>query len=185
MISFNKSAKFGAMFFIFLSFLLISTGVIMKTYSSYHSRVVSNSELKVAPWTFKLNGASSSSVNIDLESTIDNTSSYSDSAVVPGSSGIIVLNIDCTDTAVALDYYISVDKTKTNLPSNLKLFVDSSYTTEFESFSGFIDLDDEKIKELKIYWKWFYTEVDETETWSNKSLSLAFNSSAVQRIDGD
>lgn len=185
MIKLNEKKDFYIILMFLISFILITSGITYGTYSKYYSQTRIDNNLQVAKWVFNLNGESNTTIDINLVDTVDTTNKYSSSAVIPGSSGVIELNIDATGVEVALDYSITINQTNTNLPNNLKLYTDESYTTEFDSFKGFIGLSDSKVKVHKIYWKWYYTTDDETETWSNKSIKLSFDASAVQRIDGD
>lgn len=184
MINRRKKRRFFLVLMSLFSLYLIGTGILIETYSSYYSGANNNGEnIKIAPWFFKVNGVSTTNLEINLIDTLDTNSKYSNSSIIPGSTGVISFNIDCTNTEVAVDYAITIDSYV--LPPNLKLYVDENYTEEFKSFSGFIGLNDLKTSNLKIYWKWLYTEEDETVDWSTKNLMISFNIDAKQRIDGD
>ena len=108
---------------------------------------------------------------------------YSTTKIVPGTTGIIPINIDCTNSKVALDYIIELNKE--SVPSNLKFYTDDTYTTEYTTINSFVGLNDNKVIDHNIYWKWEFTEDDETTEWSNKNIIVSVNVTASQRIAGD
>lgn len=162
--------------------LIIGYFVIPYTESRYLSSSKGSNNLKVATWNFKINGTSSEKIEINLIDTLT-ANNYSTNKIIPGSEGMISLEVDCTDTKVALDYEITIDNDNFVLPDNLKLYVDENYTTEFTSFQKTVLLPDIGIFNHKIYWKWLYTTDDETTEWSNKDLKLYLKATAIQKIE--
>ena len=108
---------------------------------------------------------------------------YGTGAIIPGSEGVIPFNIDATDTKVVLDYKIVLDSENTVLPPNLKLYVDNTYQTEFTELTGTINLDSTKKILENIYWKWDYTEENETESWTNQDIKISLKATAEQKIE--
>lgn len=165
-----------------ISFLTLLAGDAIETNSKYISSASTTTELKVAKWDFKLNGTNDASIDINLKETLSEDNEYSTTEVIPGTSGTIPLNIDCTNSQVALDYTITLTA---NVPANLKFYTDSEYTTEYSDISSFVGLNDNKVINHDIYWKWDFTEDDETTDWSNQNLIVTITVTASQRIDGD
>lgn len=163
-------------------FLIIGYFLIPYTESKYLSEATNKAEVKIATWNFKINNNSDKELEINLASTVVENNYTSDS-VIPGSEGIINLNVDYSNTKVAFDYVIELKSENTNLPSNLKLYTDENYTNEFVSFSNSVPLENDGTTKYKIYWKWEYTEIDETTEWSGKDIKLYLTAKATQKVD--
>lgn len=170
-------------FMLVISFITLLTGDVVETHSKYISSANSNTEIKVATWDFKLNGINSNSIDINLKDTISPTNKYSQTEVIPGTDGVIELDIDATNSKVALDYVISL--TADQVPENLRFYTDNTYTTEYTGEEGFIGLDDEKQIRHNVYWKWDFIQTDETDDWSNTNIVVTINVNATQRIAGE
>ncbi|HIR48623.1 MAG TPA: hypothetical protein IAB35_01430 [Candidatus Faecimonas gallistercoris] len=155
--------------------------IIPVTYSSYYTESSSNPNFKVAPWKYRINASNDQEIIINLADTITENK-YSMTTVVPGTRGAIPLEIDFSEAKVASDYVISLDTNVYHLPSNLKLYEDSDLTKEFQSISGSVLLDEEVVTRY-IYWKWEYTTEDETESWANEELQIAFRIDLSQKIE--
>lgn len=166
-----------------LSFITLLAGDVVETNAKYISSANSKTEIKVATWDFKINNQTTDTLDVNLKETIDENNIYSTKEVIPGTNGMIPINIDCTNTKVALDYEIKLNAEQ--VPTNLKFYTDDTYTTEYQNVSGFIGLDDIKTKDHNIYWKWDFTEDDETTDWSNKNIVVNIKITASQRIAGD
>lgn len=167
-------------------FVVLVVGIISipVTFSMYSSNAAGNSDVSIARWNFKINGEKSS-LFISLEDTlISNAFSSHGGKVIPGSEGIIDLNIDFSDTDVASRYIISIDNDNSSVPANLRFYTDSSYTQLFTDFDESLEVKDLEVVNKKIYWKWFYTEDDEND-WADKELILKLSASANQVLEGD
>ena len=90
--------------------------------------------------------------------------------------------MDFSDIETATKYNITLNKEKSKLPSNIKLYADSSYTVEFSGYSGITDVETQKVTRY-VYWKWNYTTNDETEEWMGKDISIVLNITAEQRTN--
>ncbi len=165
-----------------LTFILLVTTSIVTTNARYLNRSDSNYNVKVATWNFKVNGSDNSNLTISLDDTLDKNNLYNTNKVVPGSYGVIPINIDCNGSKVSIVYSIKLNNS--NLPSNLKFYTDSSYTTLFDGFDGEINYDGEQILNKNIYWKWTYTTEDETGIWSDADLNANFIIDAKQKVSG-
>ena len=78
-----------------LTFILLVTTSIVTTNARYLNRSDSNYNVKVATWNFKVNGSDNSNLTISLDDTLDKNNLYNTNKVVPGSYGVIPINIDC------------------------------------------------------------------------------------------
>ena len=169
-----------------LSITLISVGFVVpsieKAYAAYMTTTTATTEMQVAKWSLKVNSESQESILIELKDTIiDNN--YNTTKVIPGTKGKIEIQIDFSDTEVATTYEI-VPNTSTNvIPSNLKLYTDENMTTELTSITGNVELADINTPIVKeIYWRWNFTEEDETEDWSNQDIVLELLLNTSQKI---
>ena len=165
-----------------LSFVTLLAGDVVETNSKYISSGLSEANLKIATWEFKLNGTNDSSIDIALSDTLTENQ-YSTTSVIPGTNGAIPLDIDCTNSKVALDYTIELNTV--TIPTNLKFYTDETYTTEYSPISAFVGINDTKTINHNVYWKWDFTEEDETTDWENTNLIVTIIVNAEQRIAGD
>lgn len=166
-----------------LSFITLLAGDVVETNAKYISSGTAKTNVKIATWEFKLNGNNTNTIDINLEETLSQDNKFSTTKVIPGTNGMIPINIDCTNSKVALDYEIILNAE--SVPSNLKFYTDDTYTTEYTNITSFVGLDDIKVIDHNIYWKWDFTEEDETNEWSNKNIIVSVNVNATQRIAGD
>lgn len=161
--------------------LLVLTVPFTYTYSSYISDSSGDPNIKIAPWKYRINASNDQELVIDLADTITDNN-YSMTTVIPGTRGAIPLEIDFSDSKVASDYVITLDRSNYVLPDNLKLYADEDRTIEFQEISGSVLLDDPVVTRY-IYWEWKYTEVDETAEWTNRELQVGFTIDLKQKIE--
>lgn len=161
--------------------LLVLTVPFTYTYSSYISDSSGDPNIKIAPWKYRINASNDQELVINLADTITDNN-YSMTTVIPGTRGAIPLEIDFSDSKVASDYVITLDRSNYVLPDNLKLYADEDRTIEFQEISGSVLLDDPVVTRY-IYWEWKYTEVDETAEWTNRELQVGFTIDLKQKIE--
>ena len=161
--------------------MLVLTVPFTYTYSSYISDSSGDPNIKIAPWKYRINASNDQELVIDLADTITDNN-YSMTTVIPGTRGAIPLVIDFSDSKVASDYVITLDRSNYVLPDNLKLYADEDRTIEFQEISGSVLLDDPVVTRY-IYWEWKYTEVDETAEWTNRDLQVGFTIDLKQKIE--
>ncbi len=155
---------------------------IEKAYAAYMTSRGDTLSFEVAKWSLKVNYKTRESVTIELKDTLIQNN-YSMTKVIPGTKGKIDLEIDFTNTEVSTKYNISVDATNSSLPDNLKLYTDAEMTNELTSIDGVVNLEDIDTAITKeIYWKWIFTDTDETADWSNKDITLELVLNTSQRI---
>lgn len=178
--------KFNAKIVI-LAILLVSFTLVVFDVPQSISRYVSgkngSKNLDVAKFQPKLNGSTNLSQSIDLADTIT-TNNYSDALVAPGTNGDIVLTLDFSDVDVSTNYVISVGTT--DLPTNLSLYSDSSYTTAFSTINGTYTIGGSTTHTQHIYWKWDYLTDSASNTndnlYMNHNLSVPVNVTASQKV---
>lgn len=151
----------------------------------YHSNTESAPTLKIATWNFLINNEVSSTFDIDLKNTLSELNPYSTEYVIPGTYGVIPVTINTTGTKVALTYEISIDFENTTIPDNLKFYSDENFTTELTTIEKYIDLENHGEIVNNIYWKWNFSEENETLEWAAKDIKVKLNISAKQKISGD
>ncbi len=148
---------------------------------------------QAAKFIIKINGNSVNPMKIDLQDTIDQSNKYSISDIVPGTNGVIPIEVDATESEVALRYEISITSSSLEFPINLKFYTDENKTiplTLDTVFSGsFLSNETDKINNHNIYWEWEY-KTDETSNendnlWVNKDISIEFEIISIQTIEGD
>ncbi len=173
------------LFILIMSILMICSGYInpsiKKVHAAYASKNTANARATVAKWSLKVNShTTSETVTINLEDTIT-TNSYSNTSVIPGTKGRIEIDLDFSETEVDTVYSISTVDENTILPSNLKLYSDSAMTQELTTISGSVSSSNtDTIVNRYIYWKWDFTDTDETSDWSGKDITLQLVLNASQ-----
>ncbi len=169
----NKRLKISL---ILIAIILIAALAISLAYSKYFSQISGTGTATVAKWYFTVNGQSTNLGTITLGNTTASNNKVADGKVAPGTSGSFDIALDATGTEVALDYTITFDNLSGTMPTNLKFYEDSAYTSEITNITsagltGSIGLSDTKTKTVTIYWKWDY------ETGAN-TTAIAANDTA-------
>ena len=161
----------------------ISIVFIPKVYSKYRAYASSNLNLNVAKWVIGVNGSSTNS-SINLNNTITNTS-YATS-LVPGSTGLVQIQLDFTNVEVVTDYTVTF--TRENLPNNLRFYSDSGYQNEIQTINGSYTPGNTATSTTDLYWKWIYSETEESNTndslFMDSNISLGVTINANQRVGG-
>ncbi len=143
--------------------------IIPKTSSSYADEYNADGQIEIAKWSFDVGVGSASSNEIDLIETIADESPYH--SLVPESFGQFEIIINAIDNDTIINYTISIDKNNSNLPDNLKFYTDETYQNEFAINNKEIPLSSDNEIIEKVYWKWNYTEDDESY-WNGNNISL-------------
>ena len=136
-----------------LGLLLMYVG----TYA-YYVRVVNGTITgKTGAFTFDVLHNNKTFTSIDLYETMENpslTSKY----IIPGDSGKFDLLVDATGSSTGVEY--EIDFVGTNIPTNMKFYLDENKTEKIEleyGLLGYIKSTDEtKNKLYTIYWEWPY-----------------------------
>lgn len=168
------------MLLVFAVILLIPNSI-----SRYKNEKSGAGDIAIAKFQFKLNNSYNLTQSINLKDTIT-TNNYSDDYVAPGTTGDIELVLDFTNVDVSTDYTITLGTY--DLPTNLKLYSDSSFTNEFTSISGTFSINGTSQLTHHIYWRWAYATDSASDTndnlYMNHNLSVPVVITASQKIGG-
>ena len=179
MSSTNKKIIFVVAIIVFISVIAFSS------YAIYKGQASNEVEVSIAKFQFTLNNSSDLTQNIVLKDTIT-TNSYSDDLVVPGTNGEFDLVFDLSNVEVSINFIINFDVT--NIPNNLKIYTDSSYTTPVSSISSVFNVGDSTTKTITVYWKWNYLTDAASDAndnlYMNEEISLPLTIT-VDQIVGD
>lgn len=157
----------------------------ISTLSKFKASSLGKKNISVANFKIKLNESLSQTQSIDLQSTIT-PNDYSDDYLMPGTNGTITLVLDFSEVDVSTNYTINLGTI--NLPNNLNLYSDSTYTTEFTPIDSTYNIKESPIHTYSIYWKWQYKTDEESNIndniYMNKNLSIPIIVKADQKIGG-
>lgn len=163
------------------------------TYTIFESKVDSYINPDIADWNIKVNGVvvtSADPVVVNISDVAWNSTNVADNKLAPGSTGVLDINIDPTDTDVAIKFDLEIiDK---NIDP-LKILTVSSITdssnqlirTGVNTYTGIITLDEissgtiENIK-LNIEWIDNGEDIDFDTITDNSEDYLEINFTAMQ-----
>lgn len=163
-----------------------------KTYTSYESLVDNEVDLKIATWKIKIAEQDIVSTNKDISlSNIEWESEHTnDDTVAPGSKGIVRINIDPTESQVAIDYSITYEDHTKNPDCILtvtSIYLENEKLEKISdnSYGGIITMDqikEQNKKVLVIHVEWVNDENNnktDSQIGLNEStpnyLNLVFN----------
>lgn len=144
--------------------ILVSIGI----FTFCNSNLIRKKEgvTKIAYWNFKDNMNKTTNSKISLAETITKSETQiADNCIAPGTEGVFEIIVNAKGSNVKLEYEIKLIN-EINTPNNLYFFIKTNNTQkEFQNlkelfntidFSGSFEVNDEKIKVYKIFWKWPY-----------------------------
>jgi len=82
--------------------------------------------------------------------------------VMPDDKGTFDINIDSTGSSTDVDVTITISRT--NLPDNLKFYLDSAYTQELTTKTYMLKKSDDMTMTVPVYWFWDGSVDDENDT---------------------
>ena len=160
----NEKMKKNGMLKIVLVIILIITVVILAgfAYARYVTSLNGNATMDIAKWSFNykiLNSTQTAEVDNFAVTRNDNNADVDSSTIAPGTSGEFIIEIDATGTETLIAYDTTI--TFTNKPTNL-IFYSNSEKTEaiivenerYLNLNGFFSLEDNKKRDIPIYWEW-------------------------------
>lgn len=159
---------------ILLLLVAIATAYVGNTYAKYTESVSGNGTATVAKWDFTTDNTIST---LDIDFTDDyDSSTLVEGKIAPGTSGSFAISVKNTHTETGVNFTLALG-TATNVPTNLKFYKDSTFTTEITPGSGTITgqlaaLDSTGL-DVSIYWKWNYetTNGDTADTTNGKAAT--------------
>lgn len=136
----------------------IATGYVSNTYAKYTSTIDNNNgTATVAKWAFATDNAVQT-LTINLAGTIDPTTLVANK-IAPGTSGSFNIALSNANSEVGVDFVVALNEI-TNIPTNLKFYKDSSYTTELtpgtSTITGQLVAGENSFAGVPIYWRWLY-----------------------------
>lgn len=155
-------------FIIIYYVLLIIAISISSSLARYTNKVSIVSKVDVAKFNFKITDVIQGQ-NIPLSNTVVDDG-YGGQLVIPGSKGIITLNLDFSEVEINTKYQILVNNENSILPENLKFYVDPNCQNSLSNFEGQVNLEETNV-EQKIYWTWEFSDENESE-YMNTELKL-------------
>lgn len=147
----------------------VTSGYVASTYAKYTSEITGNSgTATVAKWAFE-DDNTAQTLTINLADTYDATTLVAD-RIAPGTAGSFNIALSNENSEVGVDFTIALDSI-TNIPTNLKFYKDSSYTTELtpgtSTITGQLVAGEDSFAGVPIYWRWEY---ETTEIATNDPL---------------
>lgn len=165
--------------FIFL-IVLSSLGYAYFTTTGSFSAKATLDTIVFAP---KVNGSYNIFQTINLADTITNGKN-----LAPGAEGKFKVDIDFTQ--VGTNVYYKVYNASTNIPNNLKFYVDENRTTEFNNISGTELKDNQnRLAEHYVYWKWVYDDSADSNLndslFMNQDIPVTFKTIVSQVVESN
>jgi hypothetical protein len=160
-----------------IALTLLITGI---TFSQYRMTANGKGKINTSKFAFKITDELSN-VSLNLTDTLT-ANLYSKNKLVPGSNGVLQLEMDFSEIETATRYSVTLDEENSQIPENMKLYTDNIYNVEFSGYTGITELGTDKITR-NIYWKWNYTTVDETSKWMKSNIVVALKIQAQQRTN--
>ena len=157
----------------------------LNTFSSYKKEASGTASTSAARFIIKINDSSEITQTINLSETITEND-YSDTLVVPGTEGVIDLELDFSNCDISVNYIVNFDIT--NLPINLKLYSDSNHLNQITSLNEEFNYGDDVITNKKIYWQWEYktdaTSDANDNLYMDTEIELPISITLTQKIGG-
>ena len=177
----EKNNKHNYKIIILFFACILTIGLLsVNSFSKYNTKSHSKLRTNVADFDYTINANRSKKLNIDLNETIIND--YYSKRVIPGSFGKIVFNLDFINTDVDVKYIIN--PIRVDVPNNIKLYSDDTFTNEIETKEGLILKN--SYKDEVIYWKWIYKDDpvsnENDNLYQNKNISIDFDIDIEQNI---
>ena len=98
--------------------------------------------------------------------------------VMPDDKGAFDINIDSTGSSTDVDVTITISRT--NLPDNLKFYLDENYTKELTTKTYILKKSDDMTMTVPVYWFWDGSVDDENDSlFMNESLEANVSVSAT------
>lgn len=187
-----KKKGFPKVLILFVILIVIAL-IIRFAYARYITKLNGQAEAQIANWTFKVNGSTNDTFEIDLANTragITQEANVETGYIAPGTAGAFTINIDASNSEASLTYDLIINSS--NIPKNLVFYSDSNfenvlfYADSKIEFGDYINYNDNnKTKSKTFYWKWPYesgilqeeiVENDEDDSqWMGDEISLSIN----------
>ena len=166
--------------FIILFAVIVKMGV---SYFTTQGQITGSKTIYIAAFAPKVNDSTNISQSINLSSTITNNKN-----LAPGAKGRFEIDVDFSEVETDASYEISVDRS--NIPNNIHLYVDETYSDELSNISGIQLINNQdKIAKHYIYWEWIYTNTPEGNTYDtnymNKNIIIPITTTISQKVENN
>ncbi|WP_302325385.1 hypothetical protein [Enterocloster lavalensis] len=171
----KKRSRIVSLGVLALTLTMMSTCLMGATMARYVTEVTGSATAKVAAWSFKANGETSTLTAIDLgadgKRNAYNGTDVAAEVIAPGTSGKFDIAIDGTGSEVGIDYVVNIASASgTTLPSDMTFKVDNAAYTLGEKIEGTIDYSNaanSMKKTITVNWEWPFDETDNKESNDN------------------
>ena len=131
---------------------------VVGTYAKYISEIAGNNgTVEVAKWAFTTDNTTQT-LTINLAKNYDPTTLVA-GKIAPGTAGSFNVALVNSTTETGVNFTIKLNEIA-NIPTNLKFYKDSSYTTELipgtSRITGQLAAGDSTGVSVPVYWKWEY-----------------------------
>lgn len=175
----TKKSNNKTLFVVAVILFAMAAGLFVGAFARFQTTVTGTGTLTTATWSFTVNGGTSA-FEVDLTSgTVYNTITVDGvKKIQPGSYGVFPLVLSAVGSEVPVTYNAEFGGLTGDVPANLALYSDETYTTSLANVSG-DTITAGGTKTVNIYWKWLYTNDDETE-FSGQDLTLPITVTGYQ-----
>lgn len=179
----SKKRIVGVLVCVLLILLMCIAGYTFARY--YKSINIGTSSASIARWSFG-------------SKNVETSISLSKEKIAPGSNGQFEIEVDATDSEVAVDYEILVSKEK-NIPTNMKFYAETkneageviSTTEEYSTFTELatadlkgnipVEVNNQK-RTIVVYWNWDFNEND-TTTVDSDDATLTYDENGNSSLE--
>ena len=183
---------------IIILFMIIVAIVVLVgiAYARYITKLNGQVEAQIANWSFKVNGSTNDTFEIDLANTragITQDANVEEGYIAPGTAGSFTITIDSSNSEASLTYDLIIDSS--NIPKNLVFYSDSNfenvlfYADSKIEFGDYINYNDNnKTRSKTFYWKWPYEsgilqeEIEENNEENNEGMGNEI--SQIRQVSG-
>ena len=156
-----KKNKKSLWLIVLLLLVGLTGGYVASTYAKYTSSVDKEGTVTVAKWAFADDNANSE-LEIDFTNTYHASTLVND-RIAPGTSGSFYIQVVNGTSETGVDFTLNI-KSIENVPTNLKFYSDSSFSSPMTlndgAITGQLKAGDATGVKVPLYWKWEYETLD-------------------------
>lgn len=166
---------------IFIVFCCAVVGKIGFSYFYTIGNISGNTTINTLGFSPIVNDSAQRNQSINLRETITNNKN-----LAPGAIGKFNIDIDFSNVESDSAYRISFDRS--NIPNNIKFYVDENLTKEITVIDGTQLAEyNNKTAEHYIYWKWIYSDTPESNAndslYMNTNITVPYTVEIMQRTN--
>lgn len=166
---------------IFIVFCCAVVGKIGFSYFYTIGNISGNTTINTLGFSPIVNDSAQRNQSINLSETITNNKN-----LAPGAIGKFNIDIDFSSVESDSAYRISFDRS--NIPNNIKFYVDENLTKEITVIDGTQLAEyNNKTAEHYIYWKWIYSDTPESNAndslYMNTNITVPYTVEIMQRTN--